>query len=269
MTFDELKTIENETERVAALYELLREDMRLTCSKAARVEFFTTVHFINRYLKKGSKIIDIGAGAGAYSLHFANQGYEVSAVELAPANVKVFQSKLLPEHKIQLYQGNACDLSRFEDESFDLVLLLGPLYHLEQQQDRCKCIREAKRVCKKGGVILFSFISNDMVILTETFCYDLGYLLGDSYDRGSFKVEDFPFVFFTVDDARSMLLEEGIQIEAEVGSDGVSELLHDKINAMDEETYRNYLAYHLYCCEKPEMLGRSNHLLFVGRVPVS
>ena len=89
----------------------------------------TTVHYIEKYLKDGDKILDIGAGAGEYSLYFARKGYEVSALELADANIAAFKKKLTPEDKIDLVQGNALDLSRYADKSFDIVLLFGPLYH--------------------------------------------------------------------------------------------------------------------------------------------
>jgi len=265
MTFDALRKIENETERVSALYQLFDEGTRLNQSKAARVEFLTTVQIIERYLKKGNKIIDIGAGAGEYSLHFAQEGYEVTAVELAEANINAFRNKLCPALNISLYQGNACDLSEFDDSAYDIVLVFGPLYHLLKPEDRSKCICEAMRICKSGGTIFFSFISNDMVILTESFGYTPDFFIGNTYDHDSFKVEDFPFVFFTVDQARNMLIDENIQILAEVAADGVSELFADKINALCDKSYAQYLKYHMYCCEKPEMLGRSNHLLFVGR----
>ena len=62
-----------------------------------------------------------------------------------------------------------------------------------------------------------------------------------------------------------ILRDGGIEILREVASDGVSELMAEKINNLDEEDYETYLRYHWYCCEKPEMLGRSNHLLFVGK----
>ena len=106
---------------------------------------------------------------------------------------------------------------------------------------------------------------NDMVLLTETFCYDLNYLNTGDYNRETFAVDNFPFVFFTVTNARNELMQTGLQILHEVAVDGVSELIAEKINRMDDESYMQYLRYHFYCCEKPEMLGRSNHLLFVGQ----
>lgn len=264
LTFDELYRIQDDAKRTNEVYEIFNEDTRLNHSKAARVEFLTSVKYIEKYLKPGDKILDIGAGAGEYSLYFAKKGYEVNALELADNNIKAFQKKITPDLKIDLVQGNALDLSRYEDHSFDVVLLFGPLYHLRKEEDRKQCIREARRVCKEDGTLFFAFIGNDMVILTE-FCYNDQYFKGNSYDHETFKVEDFPFVFFNIDQCREMLNSCGIKIIHEVASDGVSEMLEDKINAMDDESYEQYLKYHFYCCEKPEMLGHSNHLLLVGK----
>lgn len=263
--FEQLRQITDETEQIAKTYEIFNEDMRLNRSQAARVEFFTTVKYIESYLKPGDRILDIGAGAGEYSLYFAEKGYRVSAVELSDNNIRAFRRKLeqRPKLPVELYQGNAMDLSCFADESFDIVLLFGPLYHLHKETDRQRCIAEARRVCKKDGTLFFAFINNDMVILTE-FCFDTNYFKGTHYDHETFKVEDFPFVFFTPQQCCRMLTDGGIHILQKVASDGVSEMLEEKINALDEESYRQYLRYHFYCCEKPEMLGNSNHLLFIG-----
>ena len=103
-----------------------------------------------------------------------------------------------------------------------------------------------------------------MVIMTEL-SYRPDYFKEDTYDHNTFRVENFPFVFFTVEECRKMLQDGGIMIISEIASDGFSELLEDKINAMDEESYSQYLKYHYYCCQKPELLGASNHLLFIGK----
>ncbi|MBR3609863.1 MAG: class I SAM-dependent methyltransferase [Oscillospiraceae bacterium] len=263
MDFNELYEIKDEFEQINRTYDIFNEEARLH-SKASRVEFFTTVKYIEKYLKPGMKILDIGAGAGEYSLYFAEKGYEVSALELADNNIAAFRKKIRPEHKIELIQGNAIDLSHYEDDSFDIVLMFGPLYHLHKESDRQKAIAEAKRVAKKSAVLFFAFIGNDMIFITEML-YSKDFIKGNSYDHETFKEEDFPFVFHTVDSCREILKNGGIKIIHEVASDGVSELLANRINEMDEEEYEIYLCYHYYCCEKPEMLGRSNHLLFAGR----
>lgn len=264
MDLSDVYRLTDELEQINKTYDLFHEDTRLNHSRAARVEFLTTTRYIERHLFPGAKILDVGAGAGEYSLYFARKGYNVSALELADNNIRAFREKLRPEDDIDLVQGNAVDLSRYADEAFDVVLLFGPLYHLHKEEDRQRCIAEAKRVCKKDGTLFFAFISNDFVILTE-FSYRPDYFTVGDYDKKTFELEDFPFVFHTVRECRAMLRAGGIKIIKEVASDGASELLEDKINAMDEENYAQYLRYHFYICEKPELLGMSNHLLFIGK----
>ena len=254
----------DDTAIVQQVYRRGGESSRLTKTKAARVEFLTTVRYIEKYLTPGAKILDVGAGGGEYSLFFSRKGYQVSAVELADANIAAFREKMTEEDTIDLVQGNALDLSRYEKDSFDVVLLFGPLYHLHAETDRLRCIEEAKRVCKPGGKIFFAFISNDIVILTmQQFQPD--YLVYGDYNKETFRLDDFPFVFHTVDRCRELLGKAGIQILHEVASDGASELLQELVNVMDESSYQQYLRYHFYICEKPEFIGMSNHLLYVGQ----
>ena len=183
MTMDllQIRNIQDEAARVQKIYEVFHEDSRLNRSKAARVEFLTTVRVIEEYVKPGDKILDVGAGAGEYSLYFARKGYRVSALELADSNIRAFRAKLKAEDDLDLVQGNALDLSRYEKASFDAVLLFGPLYHLSDTEDQLRCIAEAKRVCKPGGKLFFTFISNDFVILTE-FMNRSDYFTSGDYD---------------------------------------------------------------------------------------
>ena len=254
----------NDADLVQEVYRRINEDSRLNKSQAAKVEFLTTVRYIEKYLTPGAKILDVGAGAGEYSFYFARKGYHVSALELADANIAAFRSKMANDDAIDLVQGNALDLSRYESDSFDIVLLFGPLYHLHEEADKLRCIEEAKRVCKPDGKIFFAFISNDMVILTMQQCQE-DYLMNGDYNKETFRLDDFPFVFHTPDHCRELLSKAGIQIYHEVASDGASELLQDLVNGLDEASYQQYLRYHFYICEKPEFLGMSNHLLFIGR----
>ena len=124
MKLDEIRNIAVEAEQVQKIYEVFDENSRLNRSKSARVEFLTTTRYIERYLKPGDRILDVGAGAGEYSLYFARKGHEVCALELAEYNLKAFEAKLTPEDNVRLVQGNAMDLSRYEDGSFDVCCSL-------------------------------------------------------------------------------------------------------------------------------------------------
>ena len=88
MDFADVYRIRDEIEQIQKTYEIFHEDSRLNHSKASRVEFLTNSLYIERYLKPGARILDVGAGAGEYSLHFARKGYDVCALELANSNIR-------------------------------------------------------------------------------------------------------------------------------------------------------------------------------------
>lgn len=264
MNFDDIRKIKAEDMRVQKTYEIFNEETRLSYSKAAQVEFITGITYIDQYLNKGSKILDVGAGAGIYSLHYARLGYDVDAIELSKANIEAFKKHITSDMRLTLKEGNALDLSDYESDTYDCVLLMGPLYHLEHKKDQLKALAEAKRVLKDDGVLITAFISNDMVFLTELE-YDLAFFESDQYDHETFDLVDFPFVFHTVDEVKKLIQESDLTINKLIAQDGVSELLAKKINQMSDESYKQYLKYHLYCAEKPEMLGRSNHIMAITR----
>lgn len=110
-------------------YNNYDEDSRLS-PRHGTVEFLTTMRYIEKYIKPGSRVLEIGAGTGRYSHALARLGYTVDAVELVPHNIEVFCRHTLPAEHITITQGNALDLSAFSDNQYDITLLLGPLYHL-------------------------------------------------------------------------------------------------------------------------------------------
>lgn len=129
-------------------YNNYDEDSRLL-KKGGSVEFLTTMHYIEKYIKNGHKIIEIGAGTGRYSHTLARQGYTVDAVELVEHNIEIFNKNTLPNENISVIKGNALNLSEFKDNTYDITLLLGPLYHLYSDADKKQAISEAIRVTKK------------------------------------------------------------------------------------------------------------------------
>ena len=148
-------------------YNKFCEDKRLT-RRHGQVEYITSMKYIHKYLErmKEPKILDVGAGTGRYSVQLANEGYDVTAVELVKHNLGVLKSK---GSSVKAYQGTALDLSRFKDNSFDLTLVFGPMYHLYTIEDKVKALKEAKRVTRKGGVILVAYCMNEYSIITYGF----------------------------------------------------------------------------------------------------
>ena len=136
-------------------YNKFNEEKRLT-SRHGQVEFITSMKYIHKYLPvdKSAKILDVGAGTGRYSVQLAEEGYDVTAVELVKYNLGILKKK---NSAVKAYQGNAMKLSRFQDKEFDLILIFGPMYHLYSKEDKVKALTEAKRVLKDEGVILVAY----------------------------------------------------------------------------------------------------------------
>ena len=247
------------------VYEHFHEEKRLNTNKANSIEFLTTTTYIEQYLRNGMKILDIGAGAGAYSIYYACKGYEVTAVEPVKRNIEIIKSRVDNEGvNINIQQGNALNLKDFADESFDVVLCLGPLYHLSSDEEKLKCIEETKRVCKQGGKMFFAYLSNDMVFITESMLYNKDYLGSSSYNHETFKLVDKPFCFMTVEHMRRLMEISCMKKIKHIAVDGLSELLSDKINAFNDQQFSEWLRFHLYTCEKEELLGYSNHIVFIA-----
>lgn len=252
--------------KLEEIYEYFNEEKRLNCSNASSVEFITTTNFIDKYLKEDSKLLDIGAATGAYSLHYAKKGYDVTSIEPVKRNIDILESKITDDMNIRVYQGNALDLSYLEDNSFDVVLCFGPLYHLKSDEDKLRVINESKRVCKKDEKILFAYLSNDMVFVTETFIYNTkNHLLGNEYDKDSFKlIDETPFCFMTVGKMEELMKKSKLNKVTHFAADGLAELMSEKINSFSKEQFEEWMRFHLYSCEKIELLGYSNHIVFVA-----
>lgn len=246
------------------------EDERLTKDNTHKIEFITTTTYIDKYLKKGDKILEVGAGTGAYSLYYARLGYEVESIELSEDNLSILRSKITPGLNIKAHQGNAIDLSRYEDNTFDITLVLGPLYHVFDKQERQRVIDEAIRVTKKDGIIMYAFILTDISILDWGFKRNelINNFGKDKMVNENYKANNKPeYIFYMsyIDEVISELTKETISIEDYIATDGPSRLIADAINNMDEETYQHYINYHLSVCNRKDLIGYSGHILAITK----
>ena len=250
-------------------YENYNEEGRLL-TRAGHVEFATTMHFIDRYLKPGMRVLEVGAATGRYSHTLARMGYRVDAVELVQHNINIFNSLTQPGENVTIRQGNALDLSVFADNTFDLTLILGPMYHLFEEADRRQALREAVRVTKKGGVIFSAYCMLDASILCYGFARnELNSLIRDNrIDLTNFTQIPHRLDFFhlcrkeEIDALRSGLGVTQLHFAA---AEGYAKHMEAALAAMDEETYRLFLRYHLTTCERSDLVGISHHTIDIFR----
>ena len=151
-------------------YNKFNEEKRLD-SRHGQVEYRVSMKYIHEYIprdmaKEDVKILDIGAGTGKYSVALAKEGYDVTAVELVKYNLGILKSK---GSSVKAMQGNALNLKKLADNTFDVTLLFGPMYRLFGQEDKKKALSEARRVTKPGGVILVAYCMNEYGVLTYAF----------------------------------------------------------------------------------------------------
>lgn len=244
------------------------EDNRLTKDKMHHIEFITTTNYIDKYLKTGDRILEIGAGTGAYSLYYAKKGYQVDALELVKANVDVMKSKIEKEMNISAIQGNALDLSMYDNNTFDITLSFGPLYHLFKPEEVKKAIDEAIRVTKPEGKIFFAFILFDLTMLTWGFKDKNLY---DNYGKDKQVLDNFipnndESLIFNMryyNEVKELMNTTGLKQLHYVATDGVGRAIRETIDSMNEKEYELYIKYHLSICEREDLIGYSGHILSI------
>lgn len=248
------------------------EDNRLL-SQHGQIEYLTTMKYIHECLSHlpFPRILEVGAGTGIYSVALAKEGYSVTAVELVQHNLDILRSKLDGTEPITAIQGNALDLSVFQDKSFDLTMLLGPMYHLYTFEDKVQALSEAVRVTKPGGYILVAYCMNEPTIIQYVFLknnlkkvLEEKSLLTDDWHCKSDSKEIFELV--RTEDISILNSKFPVDRMKLVATDGAAHYLRGFIDEMEPETFSKWLDYHFATCERQDLIGASNHTLDILKV---
>ena len=261
------KQVKSTGNHLEDFYNRIDEDSRLL-SKCGQIEFLTTVKYIDKYLQNGMNIIEIGAATGRYSHHFARKGFTVEAVELIEHNIDIFKANTLSNENINIRQGNAIDLSFYPDNSFDITLLLGPMYHLYTVDEQKKALSEAQRITKSGGYIFVAYCMLDPSVLTRAFGENR---LQEFIDTDLINIYTFEtffpphgvFKLYTRDEIFELTNDLNVQRLHFVATDGYAPHMNKAVEKMDKFTYETYLRYHFKNCERQDLIGMSPHTLEV------
>lgn len=246
-------------------YSEWNEDDRLL-SRFGQVEFLTTIRYVEKYLRPGMKILEVGAGTGRYSHYFARKGYTVHAVELVERNIEVFREKTLPGETVTIEQGDAVDLSMLKDDEYDIVLHLGPMYHLFAELDRKAAVREALRVTKPKGLVFMAYILNEMTILN--YFFRNGHI-NEEEARQEILASNWRLprskrkhlTFYRIEDIDALMGDFDVRRLHLVGTEMLSGGIRELLETMSDEEFFYYTEYIYSICERPDMIGLSGHLL--------
>ena len=258
----------NRTEIISGFYDQVDEDSRLKRSRHGQLEFATTMSYIHRYTNPQSRVLEVGAGTGRYSIALAKEGLDVTAVELVESNLAILRENSKGIGNISSTQGDATDLSRFEENSFDITLLLGPMYHLYEPDEVNKAIDEAVRVTKPGGVIFFAFISVYAIMYANYLSGDWAAGQEENFTE-NYQVKHFKEQLFTgydVIEFEQLFESKPVEWITTAGVDGILEPLEDREDFLiKDEDFEAFAAWYLHFAEKRELLGSTNHLLYICR----
>lgn len=244
------------------------EDTRLTRTRHGQLEYITTMHYIHDLVPAGSKVLEVGAGTGRYSIALAREGYDVTAVELVSANLDILRRNAAGLGNIVCHQGDAEDLGTFGDNSFDAVLLLGPMYHLFERGEQNRALDEAIRVTRPGGVIMAAFLSVWQIMYNNYFSGNFRQGLEENFGP-ELRVRHFKEQWFTGFDIREfeeLFSTKPVDKLALAGTDGELELSESVSGfSLSDEEFKLFAQFHLKTCETRELLGANSHLLYICR----
>ena len=243
-------------QKLTDFYNKFNEDKRLD-RRHGQVEYQTSMAYLHRYLSPGDRIVDIGAGAGRYSLALKNEGYDVTAVEYVRPNIGKIRAK---DRELKVIEASAVDLSMFGDEEFDVSILFGPMYHLYSKEDRIKALKEAKRITRK--YIFVTYIMNEYSVIRYAFMDQNYTQVKDKLDE-TYRIDDPDALFFQtrIEDMDELNRICGLKLLCRFASDGPSDYIRSQLNAMDDETFAAYLDFHQKTCERKDLLGASSHVV--------
>lgn len=255
-------------------YENYREEDRLTTNNARKIEYITTVHALDELLGANLEILDCAAGTGIYAFYLADKGHHVTATDITPRHIEIINDTLQKKnYQMNTAVADATDMSMFADESFDVVLNMGPFYHLLTEEQRNKCMSESLRVLKKGGLLFTAYIPrfyvyqlltfSDNKYLDRAFAEQIlktGVLRHD--DEKCFWTDTY---YATKSEMEQLYRKNQVKIIDHFSQDGLTPLFAQKADGWSEDEFEIWCDAHYDMCREESILGASNHVMIVGR----
>jgi len=244
------------------------------------LEFIFTTYKIDPYICEGDSVLDIGGGPGRYSIYYAKKKCDLTLIDLSDGNIELAEQKSI-EHGVSFRRicGNCLDLDSMDLGTFDHVFLMGPLYHLTDNNDRVKAVKLALKKLKPGGILYCSFILDFAGII-----YDLkngpGFLPADLANPSISKLIDsiVSGTLYTGPAFTSACLLNQRQIEPFMtpfgleklhffGQEGILALNENQLKEFPPEEYDLWIETAKRFLDLPEFMAFSEHAMYIGRKP--
>ncbi|MGP8078979.1 MAG: class I SAM-dependent methyltransferase [Dehalococcoidales bacterium] len=259
-----------------------REWDRLKRPDDGFVEYAVTRKMLSKYLKPKSRILDIGGGPGRYAMWLAKHGHRVVLADLSPELLAIARTKLaeagVMDNIKEIIEADACDLSHWQDNSFDAVLSLGPFYHLIEAGDREKALAELRRVLKPQGVAFvalmprYGFIRRSLAIPDERRHLTQPEFVARVLEQGVF-INDIPGRFTDGYGVRpekvpAFFAQRGFTKQTLLAAEGIVgdlQRILSELEQSDPATYQATLDIILKTADDPGILGTASHVLYIGK----
>ncbi|HWT74140.1 MAG TPA: class I SAM-dependent methyltransferase [Mobilitalea sp.] len=241
-----------------------------------KIEFEITKRYMDTYIPDAPlDILDIGGGPGRYSLYLAEKGHRVTLLDLSQHHIDIAKEKSceLGIPLVDYVKGDALELEAFPSEKYDVILLMGPLYHLTKEEDRRKAIEGAMRLLKKGGILITSFISRYAPML-DTFSYlefdeneeevkGLLHYLEDGYNEDG---NGFTTAYFIgIEEAQSIMADYDLKQLVFAGVENILSCKEREIYALSKKDYDKCIELGYALSQDKNILGCSLHFLYIGQ----
>lgn len=251
-------------------YSDFDEDQRAFGSRADQIEFIYTKRLLDQYISPDKTVVELGCGTGYYGIYLSNKCKSYHGIDIVPKHVEQFQTKITEQglHRISTSLGDATCLPEIQDDTYDVVLVLGPMYHLPYSE-RQKVIVESKRICKSGGMIMFAYINKIGAYLRA--CIDDSMksdypnaktnksVLVDGVDDKMPEV----FYFTMPEEIERDVTQNGLDVIRNAGVDYT--FSPTDINKMNDEQYAAWTEIMDYMFDNGSCTGTSNHAVLLCR----
>ncbi len=254
-----------------------REWRRLGRDPYHRLEFQTTLHFLEKHLPPDGLVLDAGGGPGRYTIELARRGYQVVLFDMTPANLAFARRQIkragVQNQVVDIVEGSIVDLARFARDTFDATLCTGgPLSHVLDAGKRQQAIAELLRVTRPGAPLFVSVMGRLSLLVVELveFQHEIEMphftQIRDSgdYEGGSGFTACH---FFLPEELRAAFSDQGVTVVEMAGLEGLGSHHSREVNrlAKDEKRWQIWLDTHLQTCTHPTVVGMSEHLLVICR----